>query len=127
MTEGLPIKFIPVTLDDFKRLKYEAIDEKTVSLIRQGFDYTSKKFSMSEVAQINWLGMKQNKTLFIYPLQVTTKNNDVITLASEAEVESFVQSALMFKLTILKGGSDLKKLVHDATTVEQVDAVVDNR
>jgi len=124
VNDGTP-KNLP--LSDYKQLRYNEIDGKTMSLIfGQGFTFDSHQFSLSIPAQGNWTNIKTNISDFTFPLDVTTVDNNTYSL-SETDVVAFWTAGRDAVKTNMDSGRVLKKSVYDATTSAQVDAVVDNR
>lgn len=109
-----------------KEEKNAAIDLKTKALICQGFTFDGAVFSLSLKAQINWLGIKTLEALTTWPVTITTIDDNSYSLA-QADLDSFMSQALGTKQSHLDSGRALKVQVNAATTVEGVDAVVDNR
>ena len=65
-----------ISLVDSKQLRYNEIDEKTKSLINDGFIYDSETFSLSTPAQTNWNSFHSNESEFSWPLEISTKDNN---------------------------------------------------
>ena len=118
-----------VSLDNYKQLKYNAIDSKTGELIIDGgFTYNSKVFSLRETAQLNLLGVQIKRNDPILPLTFNTRDNsDTEILTTPTEVDNFFMAALGAKKAHLDSGTALKDSVRAAVDVAGVDAVVDNR
>ena len=114
------------TLADFKQAQFNAIDYKTGALIGAGFTFDSKQFSLSPTAQINWQAIKGNTSDFTFPLELTTLDNDVYSL-TDANVQGFWDAGKATLKGHLDAGRALKKTVFDATTIEEVQAIVDAR
>lgn len=116
------------TLDEYKQKKYYQIDTKTEELIQQGFVYATKTFSLSELAQINLLGLKMNKDVITYPLTwATIDDSDSYDIADATDAENFHLASLNTKMGHLNSGNALKAQVIAATDKAGVDAVTDNR
>lgn len=113
-------------IDCLRKIKDIEIDKKTVELISAGFSYDSNNFSLSETAQINWLGIKLMQDLLTFPLEVSTKNDYKYSLA-EVNVDAFVGTGAAVKQAHLDSGRSLKVDVADATTEAEIDLIVDNR
>jgi len=117
-------------VDDYKNHLYDKIDTKTQEIISEGFDFDSQTFSLSLPAQSNWTNIKSNKadfiTLGMFPLQVSTKDSSTYFL-QEIDVDNFYFTALSKVKNAYTSGSSLKKQVFDATTIEELDLVKDNR
>lgn len=114
-----------VTLADYKQLRYNEIDGKTVSLITH-FDFDSRQFSLSLAAQSNWTNIKSNTSNFTFPLEITCINNDSYDLA-EVDVTAFWTAARDVVKTHMDSGRALKKSIFDAVDEAAVDAIIDNR
>lgn len=117
-----------------KQKKVYSIDLKTSSLLSSGdFEYpvsSGLRFSMTSVAQFNTLVMytRRNDNDFVYPVVRSTKNSaSSISLPDAASVEAFYSASETAVRGILDSGNVLKIQVNAATTVEQVNAIVDNR
>jgi len=109
-----------------KQTRYAEIDDKTVSLISEGFTFDGNVFSLSVHAQTNINTIKNNSSVFTWPLAVTTNDNNVYML-SEANLPGYWGAAMVATKTNLDTGRSLKKLIFDATDRAGIDAVVDTR
>jgi hypothetical protein len=114
--------------------KLADIRQKTVALIAAGgFEYppaSGKLFGLSEVSQLNITGAfnSRNAPSFAYPVVFFVKNDlDSVSLEDAAAVEEFHAAAVTAIRAIRDGGAALKAQVAAATTVESVNAIVDNR
>jgi hypothetical protein len=122
----------PNALALLKEKRKEEIDTRTNELITAGFQHAGKTFSLSQNAQIKWMGGYSLRAFFTaaaaYPLTVNTKDDmDTHDVADEAEMAVIWQTVGVSVLTILGGDTFLKGLVNAATTIAEVDAVVDSR
>ena len=122
--------YVP-TLDELKKLKNIAIDERTMELIYFGFDFDGHHFSLSDRAQGNWAGM-----IGSIGAGLLTVANFPLTLSdtSDSKYELTWLNALLFCGTAVatvknrKGsGSDLKQLVNQCSTTEELNAIIDDR
>ena len=116
-------------LDYLKARRYEEVDKRTQELISEGFVYDSVTFSLSSMAQTNWIGMKQaaDLSLLTYPFAVSTKDDGEYELDDLADLDAFYQTALGVKITHLGSGRALKVSIKDAVDEAALDAIVDNR
>jgi hypothetical protein len=114
------------SLEDVQADKIKSIDTKTVSLIGQGFTFDGKQFSLSQAAQLNWLGLKSLEALITWPIAVTTKGDGEYSLA-QGNLNYFIGTGKAVVQAHLDSGRALKLQVNAATTVEQVNAVIDSR
>lgn len=115
-----------ISLADYKQLRYNEIDGKTVALIAAGFVFDSATFSLSSPAQSNWHALKNQTAEFTFPKDITTINNDTYSLA-EADVIPLWQAGKGVLDGHITSGRSLKKSVFDAVDKAAVDAVVDAR
>ena len=106
--------------------KNEAIDKRTVELINGGFIFDSNTFSLSEPAQLNWVGMKTLEALMSFPSDITTKDDGLYSL-TQANLDPFIGTAMATKQAHLDSGRLLKISINAATTIEEIDAIEDNR
>jgi hypothetical protein len=117
-------------LDGLKVDRYEEIDERTEELISQGFIFAGKLFSLSDNAQINILGLEQVKDdpAMTYPINYGAKDSgDYVVLADAAAMHGLFLTALGTKRARLDSGRALKTAIGAATTLAEVDAIVDDR
>jgi len=115
-----------LSLAEYKQVKYDAIDAKTIQLIGTGFVHDSETFSLSLGAQTNWHALKNQTSEFTFPKDVSTKGNNKYSL-TEANVSVLWAAGKVALDGHLTTGRDLKKSVFDAVDEAGVDAVVDNR
>ncbi len=124
-------KITPYDLTDvssYKAFLIESIDIKTGILIREGFAYGNKTFSLSENAQNNLLGTVIKKDALTYPLDWSTKDDsEVYQIADATEMDTFFMSALGTKKAYQDSGTALKVSVQACTTIAELEAIVDNR
>lgn len=113
-------------LDMNKIKKNGQIDIRTQELIFQGFTYDGQTFSLSEMAQLNWVAMEASSDLLTWPVVITTKDDSEYSLTL-ANSPYFYGAALSTKQAHLNSGRALKLQVNAATTIAEVDAVIDNR
>lgn len=115
-------------LADYKTLRYNEIDAKSIELISGGFVYAGKTFSLSQNAQINLLALEVDKNNMSYPIKWNTKDDaDKYDIVDATDATNFHLTSLNAVKTILDGGTDLKDQIRAATDKAQVDAVIDNR
>lgn len=109
-----------------KVTKRKQIDIRTVELISQGFTFDSKQFSLSIPAQINWSSIRENKLDYSWPVRITTIDDENYYL-SLLDVDSFWIAARDEVQSHYDSGAELKEQVGLATTIEEVEAVEDDR
>jgi hypothetical protein len=113
--------------------KIKGIDEHTGALISKGFEFPPASgimFSLSNSAQRTLLAAdaQRNDPSFTYPVVWNSKDDlSDISLADTAALHNFVLTAVGTTRYWLDSGTGLKSQVRAATTVAQVEAIVDNR
>lgn len=122
----------PEQLAVLKPEKIAAIEAKTASLIGGGFEYPAASgtmYSLGVDARIEIIAMKQAKANELsYPVPFTSQDGTVnASLANAAEVDTFYATAFGRYQAIKAAGGLLKAQVAAATTIAELDAVVDNR
>lgn len=116
------------SLDELKQYRYEQIDRKTFELINNGFVYNGHTFSLSDNAQKNLLGVYTAKELLTYPFPWNTKNDDfTYEIQDIAEMSTFFMTALGTKKAQQDSGTAIKIQVRGCITIEEVNAIIDNR
>jgi len=113
-------------LETLKQRKRDEITAHTIDMVASGFQYDSTTFDLSHMARTTWIGMYSLKHLITWPKDVGTLDGESYSL-EEANVEAFMGIALGTYDAILTGERELKHAVNIATTVEELDAVIDNR
>lgn len=120
-------KIVPVfSLAENKIIRYQEIDQKTGELIASGFTYDSQIFSLSSNAQANWNALKNQKTSFTFPKNVTTINSNTYSL-TEINVDALWDAGKLVVDGYLDSGRALKKSIFDAIDQAAVDLVIDTR
>lgn len=110
--------------------KEAAINLKTDAMIAAGFMYNSKNFSLSIESQSKMTAAYQirNEPAMVWPIRWNTRDDqDAHELVDAAELAVFYMTAVGTIRAILDSGTALKDAVRAATTVAEVDAVVDPR
>jgi len=119
----------PSTLEQVKLDACAAVDRRTGELIAAGFTYDSTLFSLSEVAQINWVGLKvsDQNAMITYPFGVTTKDDSEYLIQNTSDLSDFFIAGVGVKIGHLQTGRALKVSIKAAVDEAAVAAVVDNR
>jgi len=123
INDGTP-KELP--LNEYKRLRYNEIDGKTVAMILPGFVYDTHTFSLSSNAQSNWNILKAQEAEFTWPVEISTIWNDAYIL-TQANLAAFWTAGKDAVKGHLDSGRTLKKSIYDAVDEATVDLVVDAR
>jgi len=118
------------TLKEVKAQKSNAIDAKTDELVSLGYTYKSKQFSLSPNAQTNILALfvTKDSPAIVYPIEYNTLDDaDNYFVTDAADLEAMYLTALGTKKARIDSGTALKDQVRAATTIAQVEAIIDNR
>lgn len=109
--------------------KILAIDSITQLIISGGFPFNSEQFSLSAAAQLNWVGLAtaDMQSMVTFPLSVTTINDGEYAIQSKTELAMFYGTGLGYIQAAIDSGRNLKVLVTNATTVSEIEAVIDSR
>jgi hypothetical protein len=102
------------------------IDVETGVRIAAGFEYpaaSGKFFSMSQNAQINWLGLGMSADALTYPYTIRTKDDtDAYAIVDTADAAGVYAAAFTLKESTLAQGRGVKTAVLAEGTVAGVDA-----
>lgn len=118
----------PTVLEQSKSNKCAVVDRRTAELVTSGFDHNSRTFSTSEVAQKNLSELNAVKSVIQYPFLMATKDNsEIYPIESAEEVAQMYSTALSTIISRYQSGNLLKQQAIAAGTLEELEAVVDNR
>jgi hypothetical protein len=142
-TKGFPVKYfadsiiyftsthVELTIDELKNKRCQEVDLKTEQLIFSGFSFDGKLFSLSDNAQRNWMGISAAISAGLlteqdFPFTLSAKDDTIYKL-SWANRNNFMACVLR-GISIPKGaGTALKNQILLAQTIEEINAIVDNR
>lgn len=120
-----------LALKPLKMWKAAQIDARTEELIAAGFLASNgKRFRIDDRAMCRYqiLFESRNNAGLTYPILINVYDNDgVQSLGVAAAVVAFVEEVYLGHQAIIASGAALKQQVIDATTVAEINAVVDNR
>jgi hypothetical protein len=119
-----------MTLDQLKEERLKEIDARTDQLIDGGFIYNSVLLSMSIESQVRLEGADRNRNdpAMSYPIRWNSlDDSDAVDLTDATELHTMFLTALGTLRARIDSGTLLKDAVRAATTVAEVDAVVDGR
>lgn len=108
------------------------IDARTAELIKRGFTFSGKQFSMSDAAQRNWIALSSGLAngLLPFPMAISTIDESSHVLVSADELKMFLGAYLLYQADPaqpLGAGRVLKERATSASTFEELDAIVDDR
>jgi len=111
-----------------KEAKFDEIDRRTDELINLGFTFGGDTFSLKQDTLPTLNGLWNARAAITYPVKYNTSDNSsFVLLNNSTDVESFYFSAVGTFRSREDSGTILKDAVRAATTVAQVDAIVDPR
>jgi hypothetical protein len=113
-------------LEELKAVRIIEIDNKTQNIIAQGFEFDSHRFSLSLPAQINWSGLVTLQSILTWPMKVTTWDDMEYTLTLE-NLLYFIGTGKDVITGAIDSGRALKVEINNATTVEELNAIIDSR
>ena len=115
-------------LPDVKQAKFKAIDAKTDAMVARGFTHQGVVYELYLEAQIRLLSMLVLKDNLPYPILYNSKDDStVLDLNGPNDVIGLAFAAIGSIKWILDSGTAQKSAVRAATTVEEVNAIVDPR
>lgn len=119
-------------ISEVKKAKAEEIDATTDYLISQGFEHAGRRFSLSNEAQLTlnglYIGREDPQWQAAYPYAYNSIDDlDALTIAGPEDIAALWNSARAGLAVAIVSGTQLKELVRSATTVAEVEAIVDPR
>lgn len=119
-------------LGPLKTAKITAIDNRTIELLAAGFTFDSKQFSMSESGQRTWvsLGTALSLGMLTFPMTIMTNDELPYVVSSNVVLMQFLGAYMLFQSDpngTLGRGRVLKARVQLATTLAELEAIVDDR
>lgn len=130
--EGTPVVSDEAVFDlsALRNEKFKQIDARTTELILSGFTHNDKVFSTSQGAQNKWSAIMTLLSLgqVTFPLEVSTKDDTEPYLIQDA-----TELATMYGTMVETGkvhhdsGEALKAQVRSASTVAEVQVIIDPR
>lgn len=122
---------VPLTLDEAKLAKKAAIDANTDRLRdRDGLAHAGERFAMSPGAMLKWTGLMAAKDMLQFPLVILTMDDQPFALADKNALMGFLMAVMAYETaegSPLTSGRILRARVEAAQTIEEVDAIVDDR
>lgn len=106
------------------RFRKSLVDEKTESLMVSGFSFEGKTLGLRENEKLKWLAI--SKTPAKLPMNLISKEGQLISVTA-LNVDTFYNTAFDRAAKIETDGGLLKYQMNQCTTIEQLNAIVDNR
>lgn len=116
-----------------KAARRNAINERTEAMIRVGYEFppgSGQLLSMSDIAQFNLEVANGARDLpeFLYPVAFSFKDDTASYSCPDADtLHAMWLTALALKRRALDSGRALKDAVNIAKSVEEIEAIVDDR
>jgi hypothetical protein len=114
-----------------KIAKAAEIDARTEELIAEGFVVSNgKRFKIDDgsITRYHMMYAMRNSLDMVYPVVITTYDEqNAQTLSNNGMVASFTEEIFIGHQAIVASGSALKQQLINASTLAEVEAVVDNR
>jgi len=118
-------------LVELKKTRYQEIDSRTNELIEEGFEFPPSSglfFNLDPKSQIRIHGCDYARDLLPYPLKwQSLDDNNQISIVDADMMHNFFLVGLNTLKSRIDSGTALKEQIAQATTVEEVNAVIDNR
>ena len=109
-----------------KKSRVLEIDTRTREIIDGGFTFDGHQFSLSQNAQMNWLGMAVLQGALSWPVGITDQTDHTYSLAL-ADLPTFVGIGMTVIKSSVDSGRTLKEAALSAANKSALDAVVDAR
>ena len=120
-----------IRISEMKAGMKSAIDANTNRIRdRNGMFFKHRQFAMTETAQIKWAGMAAMIDKLSFPITILTLKDKPFQLADREELEQFLVAAMSYEFdpdSPLATGRELRMRVDAAETVEELEAIVDER
>lgn len=118
-------------LADAKTAKKAAIDANTNRIkLRDGLVYSGKHFSMTDAAKLNWTGMLAASSILPVPMTILTMDDTPHVLNTRQDLTDFLMAVMAYDTapgSPLTSGRILRMRVEAAQTVDEVNAIIDDR
>jgi hypothetical protein len=104
------------------------VDKKTQALIAQGFKFKRSIFSLSQNAQINWMALKNQYDMNLFPdeIEISRLDGKAYILKKEDFLD-FYTAAFTTVKDILDAGRALKVSADKINTEKKLSEFIDNR
>lgn len=118
-------------LNDAKIAKKTAIDVNTNRIRdRDGLLYAGARFAMTEGAKLNWTGLLAASDILPLPMTILTLDDNPFEIADQKALKGFLMAVMSYDTadgSPVTSGRQLRMRVEAAATIEELDAIVDDR
>ncbi|RLI84124.1 MAG: hypothetical protein DRP01_08425 [Archaeoglobales archaeon] len=116
-------------LDAYKNAKIQSISLRTEELLALGFTYNSQRFSMSSsfAAVYSSLLLMDQKDSVTFPLPIHDLNGVPFAIETKEMLRTLLASAAAGIMGLQKADSQLREAILEAETVQDIDAITDDR
>jgi hypothetical protein len=117
------------TLEQLKAMRIVAVDERTSELFGSGFTFGGDKYSLSMPAQINLIGAVAlvSAGMISLPSKWSRQDGSSFIIEDLATLTGFLATGLGQCIALRNSGAALRDAISAATTVEELDAIEDDR
>lgn len=115
-----------------KQSKKDAIDANTNRIRdRDGLSYSGERFAMNDTAQLKWTAISSMQDDIPFPFIIYTMDDEEFIFSSKTELKKFLFAGMLYESgdpnSPVVTGRILRNRVEQAQTVEEVNAIVDDR
>lgn len=114
-------------IEDLKTLRRNLVNAKTQEEEARGVPYNDHRFSITPAAKSNWLAVVISKDSLSYPFNAPTGFDDIYAFQSANDVLGFFSAAMSYITYWEQSNEQLIIAINACTTLEQLNAVVDDR
>lgn len=128
--EGPPpvFEFPPPDIEALRLDVIKQVDIVSTALIRRGFEFEGIIFSMTNEAQIRYLGMQADADFLPYPLPINSKDDSTFLVLYSAEhTLNFCRGAKLHVMSVVGTGTLQKQAVRSMQTAAELSAYHDPR
>lgn len=130
--EQAAVEAVLANHDALRPKRYAEIDARTAELIAQGFEWPASSgglMSLSISAQMKLEAMRNAADALAYPVVLSRKSakSSEYNVADATELRAIADAGALHVAAVVDAGAKLKAAIRAATTLSEVNAVVDER
>jgi hypothetical protein len=108
--------------------RYEQIDFRTSEILEYGFTYDEHRFEHKLSDNVNYIDIMIMRDCLTYPQPINTAVSGIkYNLVDSDAVIAFSSARCQYKQAVRATGYVLKVAISECTTIEQVNAIIDDR